>query len=136
MTAPTFGDRFTCRRCRGKASVATRRAGVRAPCPDCDGGLVTAAQLRVQLSAVARKILADPRSGPWDRASAQAYLNGPRLPAESELRPAVTRWPMAHRVLPRPALMGGTCICLLCHCCRRWHRFGVCLRCARVCPFV
>ena len=60
-------------------------------CPDCDGGLVTAAQLRVQLVALAQKILADPRSGPWDRASAQAYLNGAAyadpLPHPAESRP-------------------------------------------------
>jgi hypothetical protein len=89
MTAPTFGERFPCRRCRGKGSLATgRRAGERRFCPDCDGGLVTAAQLRVQLVALAQKILDDPRSGPWDRASAKAYMNGARLPdsGAAELR--------------------------------------------------
>jgi hypothetical protein len=76
MTAPVFGERFSCRSCKGKGTLYAHRTAERRFCPDCDGGLVTAAQLRVQLVALAQKILADPSSGSWDRASAQAYLNG------------------------------------------------------------
>ncbi len=90
MTAPTFGERFVCRLCRGKGTAAGPRRGTssrrngnpreRIACPDCTGGLVDAATLRAQLVALAEKILADPRSGPWERASAKAYIARPYVP--------------------------------------------------------